>query len=75
MRPSALTDDPGAGTVDLGLAQIHREIASDDVAATLAKLLHTPGVSQTIQKVTVDGTALAAAVGAVDGRRPGARTP
>lgn len=65
LRPSALTDDPGAGTVDLGLAQIHREIARDDVAATIVELLHAPEVSRTILEVTGGRTAIAVAVGAV----------
>jgi uncharacterized protein YbjT (DUF2867 family) len=67
LRPSALTDDPGAGTVDLGLAQIHREIARDDVAATLVELLHAPAVSRTILEVTGGQTTIAAAVAAVAG--------
>lgn len=69
LRPSALTDDPGMGTVDLGLAQIHGEIARDDVAATIVELLHAPEVSRIILEVTGGKTAIGAAVGALANRR------
>ncbi|GEN25160.1 NAD-dependent dehydratase [Halomonas cupida] len=65
LRPSALTDDPGTGMVDLGLAQTHREIARDDVAATIVDLLHAPEVSRTILEVTGGSTVIATAIGAV----------
>ena len=52
LRPSALKDDPGCGTVSLGMAEIHEEITRDDVAATIVGLLHTPHVKKRILEVT-----------------------
>lgn len=42
LRPSLLVDDPGIGTVSLGPAEFHGQIARADVAETLAALLHAP---------------------------------
>lgn len=42
LRPSLLTDDPGTGTVSLGPAEFHEQVARADVAETLAELLHEP---------------------------------
>ncbi|WP_369253000.1 NAD(P)H-binding protein [Geodermatophilus amargosae] len=44
LRPSMLVDRPGTGRVSLGPAQPHDEIAREDVAATLAGLLHEPRI-------------------------------
>jgi len=33
LRPSALKNEPGTGTINLGVAQIHTEVRRDDVAA------------------------------------------
>jgi uncharacterized protein YbjT (DUF2867 family) len=52
LRPSALTDDPGTGRIDLGLAKVHVEITRDDVAATAVALLRTPELSRLILEVT-----------------------
>ncbi|MEJ9222069.1 SDR family oxidoreductase [Paenibacillus glucanolyticus] len=48
LRPSLLVDDPGIGSVSLGPAEFHGQIARADVAETLAELLHEPRISQQI---------------------------
>ena len=65
LRSSALKDDPGAGTVSLGPAQLHTEIRRDDVAATLAELAHTPAIRRQILEVTEGPTAIPQAVAAL----------
>jgi len=65
LRPSALTNNPGTGLVDLGLAQVHHEITRDDVAATIVDLLETPKISRIILEVTGGSTAIGMAVEAV----------
>ena len=65
LRPSALTNEPGTGLVDLGLAQIHNEIARDDVAATIVELLETPKIGRIILEVTGGSTAIRVAVDAL----------
>lgn len=65
VRPSALTDAPGAGQVDLGLAKVHTEIARDDVAATIVELLRTPGLNRLILELTGGGVPIREAVGAM----------
>jgi uncharacterized protein YbjT (DUF2867 family) len=65
LRPSALLDEPGAGTVDLGLAKIHREIHRDDVADTLVALMERPEVRRSILEVTGGTTPIAEAVSAL----------
>lgn len=63
LRPSALKNDPGTGTISLGVAQIHTEVRRDDVAATLAELIHTPAVSRKILELTEGSTRIPKAVG------------
>ncbi|SFH78378.1 NAD(P)H-binding protein [Albimonas pacifica] len=65
LRPSALSDAPGVGTVDLGLAKVHDEIRRDDVAATIAELLRRPEVGRVILEVTGGATPIADAVAAM----------
>lgn len=48
LRPSMLVDKPGVGSVMLGAAAIHGEIARADVAATAAELLHEQRISRQI---------------------------
>jgi len=62
VRPCALTNNPGVGRVGLGLAKIHTEVRRDDVAATLAELLHTPAVRRKILELTEGPTPIAEAV-------------
>lgn len=62
LRPSMLVDRDGAGTISLGPAQPHDEIARPDVAATLAALLHEPRIRRQILEVTQGLTPIARAV-------------
>ncbi|MCR2799461.1 NAD(P)H-binding protein [Microbacterium sp. zg-Y818] len=62
LRPSMLVDDPANGTVALGPAQPHDEIPREDVATTLAELLHEPGISRQILELTQGATPIAQAV-------------
>ena len=65
LRPSALTDTPGAGKVDLGLAKVHTEITRSDVAATIATLLRSPRINRLIMEVTEGDVAIGDAVEAL----------
>jgi uncharacterized protein YbjT (DUF2867 family) len=62
LRPSMLVDRAGTGRIALGPAQPHDEIAREDVAATLAELLHEPRIGRQILEVTQGETAIASAV-------------
>lgn len=62
LRPSALQDDPGVGTVALGPAQIHDTITRADVAATLAGLLHETRISRQILEATAGDTPITDAI-------------
>lgn len=65
VRPSALTDAPGTGKVDLGLAKVHTEITRSDVAATIAALLQSPGLNRLILEVTEGDVAIGDALDAL----------
>jgi uncharacterized protein YbjT (DUF2867 family) len=52
VRPAALLDDPGRGSITLGPAEIHDEVSRADVAATLAEIIHQPGISRQILELT-----------------------
>ena len=62
LRPSALVDRDGTGRVALGAAQPHDEIARQDVAATLAELLHEPRIRRRILELNQGETPIASAV-------------
>ncbi|WP_240797972.1 NAD(P)H-binding protein [Streptomyces sp. F001] len=62
LRPSLLLDDPGTGTVSLGPAELHGEIAREDVAATLAALLHEPRIGPQILELNTGSTPIEGAV-------------
>jgi hypothetical protein len=62
LRPSLLLDGPGTGTVSLGPAELHGEIARDDVAATLAELLHEPRIGRQILELDTGPTPIEEAV-------------
>ena len=62
LRPSLLVDDPGTGTVSLGPAELHGQIARDDVAATLAELLHEPRIGRQILELNKGSTPIDEAV-------------
>ncbi|GGM63545.1 NAD-dependent dehydratase [Micromonospora sonchi] len=62
LRPSLLVDRNGIGTVALGPAQPHDEIPREDVAVTLALLLHEPRIRRRILELTQGTTPIAWAV-------------
>lgn len=62
LRPSLLVDDPGIGTVSLGPAEFHGQIAREDVAATLAELLHEPRIGRQILELNTGSTPIQEAV-------------
>lgn len=68
LRPSALTNEPGTGRIDLGLAKIHNEITRDDVAATLVEALRQPEINRLILELTGGSTPIQKAVAAMKPR-------
>ncbi len=70
VRPSALTNEPGRGQVDLGLAKVHTEIARDDVAATIVQLLRTPELKRLILEVTGGSIPIRESIEALRARIP-----
>jgi uncharacterized protein YbjT (DUF2867 family) len=62
LRPSMLVDRAGTGRVALGPAQPHGEIAREDVAATLAELLHESRIGRQLLELDEGETPIAAAV-------------
>lgn len=52
VRPGYLTDDPGTGRVRIGTAPSRDEVSRDDVAATLAAVLHEPRSARLVLYVT-----------------------
>lgn len=69
LRPSLLVDDPGIGTVSLGPAEFHGQIARADVAETLAELLHEPRIGQQILELNTGSIPIRDAVEANVRRR------
>lgn len=74
LRPAALLDEPGSGTVTLGPAEIHEEISREDVAETLAELIHETRIGQQILEVTAGTTPISDAVRANLRARPSGGT-
>ena len=62
IRPSSLNNETGVGTVSLGPAEFHTDISRDDVAATLAQLIHTPALRRKILELTEGATPIETAV-------------
>ncbi|KDN73469.1 NAD(P)-binding oxidoreductase [Streptomyces olindensis] len=62
LRPSLLLDGPGTGAVSLGPAEFHGEITREDVAATLAELLHEPRIGRQILELDAGSTPIEEAV-------------
>jgi uncharacterized protein YbjT (DUF2867 family) len=62
LRPSLLVDDPGTGTVSLGPAELHGQSSRDDVAETLAAVLHEPRISRQILELNEGSTPVREAV-------------
>lgn len=62
LRPSLLLDGPGAGRVSLGPAEAHGQITRDDVASTLAELIHEPRIGWQILELNTGPTPIEEAV-------------
>lgn len=62
LRPAALTDEDGRGTVVLGPAEIHDEVARADVAETLVEILHEARITQQILELNAGDTPIREAV-------------
>lgn len=75
LRPSMLVDRAGIGRISLGPAQPHDEIAREDVAATLAELLHEPRIRWQILELTQGSTPIVNAVRANVREPPSALPP
>lgn len=69
LRPSLLVDDPGTGTVSLGPAEFHGQVARADVAGALAELLHEPLIGRQILELNAGPTPIRDAVKANVRRR------
>lgn len=70
VRPSELTNEPGTGRVDLGVAKVHTQIARDDVAATIVALLRGADATRMILEVTGGEVAISDAIEALHRARP-----
>jgi NAD(P)H-binding len=62
LPPSLLLDGPGIGTGVLGPAEFHGVIGREDVAGTLAALLHHPLIGRQILEVNTGSTPIEEAV-------------
>ncbi len=62
LRPALLLDEPGIGTVSLGPAEFHGQVARDDVAETVAELLHEPRIGRQILELNTGSTPIHNAV-------------
>jgi len=62
LRPSLLVDCPALGTVSLGPAEAHGEIARADVAQTLTELLLEPRIRRQILELNTGTTPIREAV-------------
>ncbi|MGW2479344.1 NAD(P)H-binding protein [Streptomyces sp. NPDC001571] len=69
LRPSLLVDDPETGTVSLGPAEFHGQVARADVAGALAELLHEPRIGRQILELNAGPTPIRDAVKANVRRR------
>jgi len=56
VRPGTLTDEPGTGRVEAGLATEYGDVPRDDVAAFLFAALQEPGLTRTIVELTTGET-------------------
>ena len=62
LRPGTLTDEPGTGRIHLGAAIPYGAVSRDDVAATLAALLDSPGTTGLVLELTEGEAPVAEAV-------------
>jgi uncharacterized protein YbjT (DUF2867 family) len=63
VRPSSLNNKRGVGTISLGPAEFHTDISRDDVAETLAEVIHVPALHRRILELTEGTTPIGRAVG------------
>ncbi|QKP76343.1 NAD(P)H-binding protein [Methyloligella sp. GL2] len=66
LRPGTLTDDTGSGRVSLSLALPYGDVPRDDVAETLAEIVHAPGTARTILELISGSVPAAEAVATFD---------
>ena len=64
LRPAALLNEAGVGTVSLDMAGLHTEVSRDDVAATLVELAHAPTLRRRILELSKGQIPIAKAVAA-----------
>lgn len=62
LRPAALLNEPGRGTIALGPAETHDEITRTDVAGTLAEIIPELRISQQILELNTGDTPIRDAV-------------
>jgi uncharacterized protein YbjT (DUF2867 family) len=62
LRPSLLLDDPAVGTISLGPAEAHGQIARADVAETLTQLLLEPRIRRQVLELNAGTTPVSEAV-------------
>lgn len=65
LRPGTLTDDAGSGKIRIGPALTYGSVPREDVAETLAALVHAPGLSRRILELTEGDTPVADAIAAL----------
>jgi nucleoside-diphosphate-sugar epimerase len=68
LRPGALTDDPGRGTVQLAPQVDRGQVPRDDVAAVLVALLDEPGAAGAVLELVAGDEPVADAVRRAAGR-------
>jgi uncharacterized protein YbjT (DUF2867 family) len=71
VRPGRLTDDPGSGRVRIDSEPVRGQVAREDVAAVLARLLQDPRASGRILYVNGGDSRIDQALDEVLGRPPG----
>jgi uncharacterized protein YbjT (DUF2867 family) len=62
LRPAALQDYSGRGTIALGPAEIHEQVSREDVATTLAAVVHETGISRQILELNAGDTPVSEAI-------------
>jgi uncharacterized protein YbjT (DUF2867 family) len=62
LRPSLLTDEPGRGRVSLGPAELHDSVSREDVAATLAEIVHEPRIRRQVLELNTGEIPISEAV-------------
>ena len=70
VRPGTLSDEPGDGRVDAGLAVEYGPVRRDNVAAFIHAALHTPALNRTIVELTDGPTPAAEAAAALATGQP-----